>query len=231
MIRSSRLFSRVELRFVEKHKALPRRELYAAFVERFERTDITVEKLRDLCKRNGWLSGRWKPPISYSRAELCFIKKRKTMNRRSLHRLFVETFCRHDVTLFNLEDLLHREHWRGTHGKMREGSKDIGSERMLPGGFVAIKVRHHKKYVLKHHWMWKQQNGPIPTGHKLKCRDGNKLNCEPSNWECVPSGVIARLNKRHFDNAPPELKPTIIAVSKLEHLAFAPRRTARQPRD
>lgn len=40
---------------------------------------------------------------------------------------------------------------------------------------------------------------------------------DPSNWECVPNGVLSRLHKRGFEGAPAELKSTIMAVAKLEH--------------
>lgn len=56
----------------------------------------------------------------------------------------------------------------------------------------------------------------------LKCLDGDKLNCAPSNWIAVPQGMLPRLNGnsgRDYDKAPAELKPTILAIAKLEHKA------------
>lgn len=41
------------------------------------------------------------------------------------------------------------------------------------------------KWRLAHHLNWEAQNGPIPKGCVLRCKDGNTLNCEPSNWECI----------------------------------------------
>jgi hypothetical protein len=29
---------------------------------------------------------------------------------------------------------------------------------------------------------WEKKNGPVPKGHVLACKDGNTLNCKPSNW-------------------------------------------------
>jgi hypothetical protein len=65
-------------------------------------------------------------------------------------------------------------------------------------------------------------NGPIPPKHVLKCLDGNKLNTDPSNWEAIPQGILPLLNGRHsraYDDAPAELKPTILALAKLRHAA------------
>lgn len=53
----------------------------------------------------------------------------------------------------------------------------------------------------------------------LKCK-GDPANPDPSNWELVSRGVLPRLNGqkgRRYDTAPAELKPTIMAIAKLEH--------------
>jgi hypothetical protein len=79
--------------------------------------------------------------------------------------------------------------------------------------------------VHKHRYLWEKVNGPIPDGFVLKCLDGNKTNCDPSNWEAIPRGLLPRLNGGRatrvmaYDTAPDELKPTILAVAKLEHAA------------
>lgn len=76
--------------------------------------------------------------------------------------------------------------------------------------------------VMKHRWLWEKANGPVPLGHRLKCLDGDKLNTDPSNWEAIPSAMAPRLNGRFgrgYDQAPAELKPTILAITKLEHKA------------
>ena len=51
-------------------------------------------------------------------------------------------------------------------------------------------------------------DGPVPDGHRLKCLDGDKTNCDPSNWEAVPMALAPRLNGRFgrgYDTAPAEL--------------------------
>jgi hypothetical protein len=69
---------------------------------------------------------------------------------------------------------------------------------------------------------WEALNGPTPKGHRLKCIDRNTLNTDASNWMAVPNGLLVRLNNPHrpgrdYDTAPAELRPTIMAVAKLEH--------------
>jgi hypothetical protein len=142
------------------------------------------------------------------------------MKRRQLYDLFVKRFDRGDVTFQNMMDVCKRHRFLTGRDRI---TMPIGTERLTNGGFVMIKVRdehgadNRKNFTMKHIWLWEQQNGPVPNGHRLKCLDGNKKNTAPSNWECVPNGVLARMHKRNFDDAPAELKCTIIAVSKLEH--------------
>lgn len=107
----------------------------------------------------------------------------------------------------------------------------LGHERVSKDGYVEVSIDetnphtgYERRYVLKHRYEWEKANGPIPENYALKCLDGNRLNCDPSNWEAVPRALLPRLaggNRYHrklaFDDAPAELKPTILAVAKVEH--------------
>lgn len=117
-----------------------------------------------------------------------------------------------------------------TPGHRPFNAKPIGYESLNPDGYVLIcvdrpnpwrpQMRTHMAF--KHKELWTAANGPIPKGHVLKCLDGDKTNCDPSNWEAVPQGILPRLNGksgRAYDHAPDELKPTILAIAKLEHKA------------
>lgn len=56
-------YSAKELAFIESHRALSRRALHEVFVARFGRHDVTLDHLKSLCTRRGWLTGRerWTP--------------------------------------------------------------------------------------------------------------------------------------------------------------------------
>lgn len=85
------------------------------------------------------------------------------------------------------------------------------------------------RFVLKHKYLWGQANGPIPEGHCLKSRDGNRQNTDPSNWMCIPRSMLPRLSGRWtlpYDQAPDELKPLVLATAKLKHTAKTARRAA-----
>lgn len=114
-------------------------------------------------------------------------------------------------------------------GNVPHTSKPIGYERIDKDGYVQICVDepnpwtgHRTRMVHKHRRVWEAANGPVPEGYRLKCLDGDKTNCDPSNWEAIPHGLAPRLNGRFgrgYDTAPAELKPTILAIAKLEHKA------------
>ena len=45
-----------------------------------------------------------------------------------------------------------------------------------------IKVNNQAEYI--HRWLWKLINGPIPDGHDIHHKDGNRINLDPQNLEC-----------------------------------------------
>jgi hypothetical protein len=66
--------------------------------------------------------------------------------------------------------------------------------------------------------LWEQANGPIPTEHQLLCL-GERSNPDPSNWKLIPKRVHVKLflaKTRGYRDAPPEIKPSILAVEILE---------------
>jgi hypothetical protein len=196
-------YSAAELSFIEWRQAMSRRALHAAFVAEFGRNDVTVDDIKALCTRRGWLTGRTG----------CFEKgfvpankgKKMPFNANSARTQFKKGRRPHT--------------WRGP-GHERIDSRD---------GYVILIVEETNPWtgaatrpVHKHRWLWEQANGPVPEGHVLKCLDGNKLNTDPSNWEAVPRGMLPRLAGCHtqaYDGAPAELKPTIMAIAKLEQAA------------
>lgn len=112
-------------------------------------------------------------------------------------------------------------------GQLPANTKPLGHERFSKDGYVEISIDEinphtgaSRRYVHKHRMRWVQENGPIPKGHVLKCLDGDKANTDPANWECLPRGMLPRLNGisgRGYDDAAPEVKPVIMAIAKLAH--------------
>lgn len=193
-----------ELAFIERHSTLPRSELYVKFVAAFGRRDVSMANLHALCKRKKWHSGR---DGRFAKGIVPANKGRKCAPG---------TGGRHP----NARKTQFKK------GNLPHNTKYEGHERLSKEGYVEISVRetnphtgYERRYVLKHRWLWQQQHGPIPSDMVLKCK-GDLLNCDPSNWEIVPRAILPRLNGRFgrgYDDAPQDLKPTIMAVAKLEH--------------
>lgn len=114
---------------------------------------------------------------------------------------------------------------------MRRGAatklyQPIGTERITKDGFRERKVNDdlpaQRRWKTVQRINWEAEHGPVPDGHVLKCLDGDVLNVDSSNWEPIPRALLPRLNGRYgrdYDGAPAELKPTIMAIVKLEHAA------------
>jgi hypothetical protein len=195
-----------ELTFIEEHSRDPRAEMHAAFIAEFGRDDISLMNLHSLCKRKGWMTGRTG----------CYVKGQEPPNKG--------VPCppgkggRHPnarASQFKSGGLPHNTNY-------------LGHERVSKDGYVEISVDEtnphtgfERRYVLKHRWLWEKAHGPVPEGMALKCR-GERTNTNPANWELIPRALLPRLSGRFgrgYDTAPADLKPTIMAVAKLEHRA------------
>lgn len=197
-----------ELAWIEARKELPRAEAHALFCARFMRDDVSLKAYNGLCKRKGWLTGRTG----------CFANGHATHNKGKP--MSAETREKCLRTAFKKG---------GMSGRAKQLHKPIGFERLTKEGYLERKI--HDGLPLQSRWRgvhlirWEENNGPLPTGHALKCLDGNRLNTDHRNWVAIPRALLPRLNGgRHkrfpvFDEAPTEVKPAILAVAKLDHAA------------
>lgn len=205
-------YSAEEIAWLRENCTLPIAECHQAFLRAFPRDDVTAQNLHALRKREGLKTGR--TGRFEKGMEPANKGKKMPFNPRSA------------ATRFKPGQLPHNHQGAGHE---RIDSKD---------GYVVMIVDEVNPWtgaatrpVHKHRWLWEQKHGPIPEGFALKCMDGNKLNTDPANWELVPRAILPRLNGRYgrgFDAAPEELRPTILAVSKLEHAARLRRKEAAQ---
>lgn len=212
-------YSADELAFIQSVSTWPRAEAHAAFCQRFGRDDVTAQNFHALCKRKGWMTGR----------SGCFAKGQVSWNKGKP--CAPGTGGRHPNSR---RTQFTKGERRGVAVKLY---KPIGTERIAKDGYVERKI--HDGLPLQSRWRavhlieWEAVNGPLPAGHALKCLDGDKSNTDPSNWEAIPRAVLARLNGgRHkrrlaFDDAAPEIKPTLMAMAKLEHRASQARKESR----
>ena len=194
-------YSTAELAFLEDRKAMPRRELHFAFVAEFGRDDVSLGNLKAMMKRKGWLTGR---DGTFNKGHVPANKgKKMPYNEASARNWFKP-------------------------GHLPKNYCGPGHERVCERtGYVIMIVAETNPWtggdtrpVHKHKWLWEQAHGAVPEGMVLKCLDGDRTNTDPSNWEPVPKGMVPRLSlKRGYDDAPEELRPLIMTVTRLEHAA------------
>lgn len=195
-------YSADELAWIEARRQAPRDETHRAFCAAFDRADVSLSNLNSLCKRKGWLTGRTGryPPGAIP------ANKGKPMPYHP----------NSAATRFKKGER------RGVAVKLY---KPVGSERTSKDGYIERKI--HDGMPLQSRWRavhlvnWEAANGTMPKGYALKCL-GERTNTDPANWELIPRALLPRLNGRfgrNYDTAAPELKPTIMAIAKLEHRA------------
>lgn len=204
-----RRFNAAEMAWLKSNHTLPIADYHREFIAAFPREDVRPQNLHALRKRMGWKTGRTG----------CFVKGQTPPNKGV--KCAPGTGGRHP----------NAQRTQFKPGALPHNTKGAGHERIdSKDGYVILIVEEKNPWtgaatrpVHKHRWLWEQKHGPIPEGMALKCLDGDKTNTDPSNWELIPRGVLARLNggrmrKRiPYDAASPELKPTIMALAKIEH--------------
>lgn len=196
------IYTARQLAFIKRNRKMPRAALHDAFVQKFRRKDVSRDNIKSLCWRKGWLNGR---DGRFPKGHLPHnTGKKRPYNANSARTQFKK-------------------------GGLPANTKYLGHEHVSKDGYVEISVAqtnphtgYGRRYVLKHRWLWEQKHGPVPKGMCLKCK-GDRLNTDPSNWQLVPRSLLPRLAGRHgrrYDDAPDELKPTILIVAKLEQQLF-----------
>ncbi|WP_221227779.1 HNH endonuclease signature motif containing protein [Rhodocyclus tenuis] len=92
----------------------------------------------------------------------------------------------------------------------------IGSERLVDG-YLQRKMTDTgyppKDWKFVHRLMWEEANGPIPAGHMLVFRDGNRAHIALDNLELITRAEHMRRHTLH--NYPPELAECVLLRSQI----------------
>lgn len=115
-----------------------------------------------------------------------------------------------------------------TKGNKPANWKPLGSERIdSKDGFILVKIKEQNpytggptRYKHKHVWLWERKYGSVPAGMVVAFRDGDKENCKLRNLMLISRAELLRLNKHGYKEMPNELKPVVLALTKVEVKAF-----------
>lgn len=79
--------------------------------------------------------------------------------------------------------------------------RPVGSERLSKEGYLERKINDdmpmHRRWRAVHLIVWEQVNGPVPTQHSVRFRDGNKKNITLENLELVTKQQLMAENSVH----------------------------------
>ncbi|WP_035238123.1 HNH endonuclease signature motif containing protein [Desulfobacter vibrioformis] len=113
-------------------------------------------------------------------------------------------------------------------GNIPANCRPVGSERVdSKDGYILVKVAEQNPYTgaktrfkHKHVHIYEQHNGPVPAGMVVIFKDGDRRNFDPGNLEAVTRSELARLNQAGYSRMPVELKPAVLAMTKLKVKVF-----------
>ncbi|KAA6351240.1 hypothetical protein EZS27_001386 [termite gut metagenome] len=94
--------------------------------------------------------------------------------------------------------------------------KPVGYERIDKYGYVEIKTAEPNFFEFKHRVVWKQHNGEIPDRHKIRFKDGNKLNLCIENLYMVSNAE--HMIENTIQRYPVEVKRAIRKVGKFNKI-------------
>jgi hypothetical protein len=114
-------------------------------------------------------------------------------------------------------------------GNVPANRRPLWSERVCPkDGFVLMKVPETNpytgvstRYKHKHVYIWEQRHGLVPKGMVVAFIDGDKTSCEPENLMLISRAELLALNQHGYKDMPDELKPHVLALSKLQVKTWA----------
>ena len=86
-------------------------------------------------------------------------------------------------------------------GKALEVYKPVGTERVSKDGYLERKINEdlpmQKRWRAVHIILWEAVNGPLPAGHCILFKDGNKRNFNLDNFDLVSRVELMRRNSYH----------------------------------
>lgn len=122
---------------------------------------------------------------------------------------------------------LRRPGWHA--GRMRDtqfkpgqrvyNQRNVGDTRLVDG-YLYTKISETacvpwtRNWKQTHYLLWEQAHGPIPSGHKVRFKDGDRTNIVMENLELITDGDLMLENTIH--NFPPELKQVIQLTGALK---------------
>lgn len=109
-------------------------------------------------------------------------------------------------------------------GNKPANRKPLGAERIdSKDGYILMKIKERDpyfgfptRYKHKHVHVWEKKHGPVSAGHIIAFKDSNRMNCRLKNLMLLSRAELLVLNQHKYREMPDELKPSVLALAKLE---------------
>jgi hypothetical protein len=108
--------------------------------------------------------------------------------------------------------------------------KPIGTERVAKDGYLQRKVNDdlplQARWRAVHVLLWEAAHGPVPKGHAIAFRNGDKRDIRLDNLQCISRRELMARNSVH--NLPKPLAETIQLLGALNHVIRQRNQSCRQ---
>lgn len=121
-------------------------------------------------------------------------------------------------------------------GILPHTTKPIGWERVDKEGYTYVKVRMrpsrpdcNDNFAAKHRLIWEEAHGPVPPGHVVIFKDGDKGNFDLGNLALVTMAENQILNRRRLRSSDPALTEAGINTARVEAWVHRKKRKEAKP--
>ncbi len=105
-------------------------------------------------------------------------------------------------------------------GSIPHNHKPVGTRTIDSDGYHKVKVAEPNKWAFCHLLLWEEHHGPVPKGHVIRFKDGDKGHIEIDNLVMLTNAEHALATRRRVTELPAELRDTGFATVRLEHAVF-----------
>ena len=212
-------YTQEQLDFLEQgYKKMKVTELVKAFNEEFG-TSCGFKQIRSTLSNHGFRAGRrpgyrgggWNTVFSVE--ELAFLEVNAHLKMEDLVQLFNKRF-EADRSYDSIQTKVRKMGLVKYPQRRRKVSDEFSYHE---NGYLMVKAKDGgRNYRYKHVVVWEEANGPVPKGHVIRFLDGNQQNCSLENLELFTRAESSHLNMMRFNDAPDELRETIILTARLK---------------
>lgn len=105
------------------------------------------------------------------------------------------------------------------HAHIPDNLLPVGTIRKTRDGYLIIKVNERgtqwERWQMLNRVIWEEKNGPVPKGHVLIFKDGNRENCSLDNLLLATMAESQMMNRKNLRSTVPEITEVGHTLAKL----------------